>query len=102
MWTSVSRTFGELCRHWPRRPWQTASLLFCPGAFGPLSAASSEESAAYETHASVRSEENKIDATDDNDKRQADVPAAVDGARHAPMPISGVRRQRARWVRGTP
>ena len=48
--------------------------------FGRRCAASSDERAAPDTHASDSSEANKLDATDSNYRRQADVPAAVDGA----------------------
>ena len=50
--------------------------------FGRICAASSEERAVSDTHASVSSDENNLNATDDDHKRQADVPAAVGGAWH--------------------
>ena len=62
--------------------------------------------AAYDTDASAScEEENKVDAADGKTtyRRQADVPAAVDGAWHIFLvPNAGVRCARARWVRDTP
>ena len=61
-----------------------------------MCAASSDKRATSDTHASASCEEKQTGRDRRyNYKRQADVPAAADGAWH--VPIAGVRRARARW-----
>ena len=64
-----------------------------------------EERMASITQVPTSSEQNKLDATDDGYERQDDVlSSSARGVAHqvATVPITGLWRPRARWIRDTP